>query len=748
MSKTNNISKEENILVKILQYGVYAVALIPLVIFSEYLSPFHFGKVVVFRSIIEILLVFYIILLLSPGGREKYLPRKSPILWAFVIFAAVFGIASLTSINPFQSFWGTLERMGGWFTFMHYLVFFIILTSVFRDRRDWIRLINFALFVSVLSAFYGYLQKTDIDWVIGSGGRSKIFGTIGNPALFAGYMIVSAFLSLTMFFSKEATQKSKRFYFAVFLIDSLAIFLTGIRGSVLGWVIGILVFGFASGVKKLKNLTLYFMIFVIASAATLYMLRDADFVKSNQYLDRYADISPMTYTVQTRTWAWAAGIDGWNDSAKSMLVGYGPENFNYPFSFHFNPKFYAGPGSETLFDRAHNMFIEILVTMGIVGLLAYLYLFVTAFGGLKRLPPEDRSYRIGFIALIVAYMIHNSFIFDTSANFIAFFTVLGFIYFLDPKTSKTEVVERTERKPSTMLGFLAVILLLAVSIVIYKVNVLPARANYAATRAIVASWGGDFDKSVKKYTEAMGYGVPGKYEIRHRFAKFVIEASNTKDALSSPKVIDALELAIQEVEKNKKENHDDYLPLLYLARLHIMLGKNDPSSFHNDKAVEESLAALEISPTFVRSYFEVAQAYINKKDYDTAIGYFEEAHELQPDVAVTSWYLGMTYIEMGQVQKGLKFLEDAGMSYNATQLLKMIDVYVGQKNYPKVVELYEKVVRQNPDNPQFHASLAVAYAQVGRIDQAVAAAQKAAELDPSFAAESQAFIDAITGGAQ
>jgi tetratricopeptide (TPR) repeat protein len=246
----------------------------------------------------------------------------------------------------------------------------------------------------------------------------------------------------------------------------------------------------------------------------------------------------------------------------------------------------------------------------------------------------------------------------------------------------------------------------------------------------------------------MGYGVPGKYEIRHRFAKFVIEASNTKDALSSPKVIDALELAIQEVEKNKKENHDDYLPLLYLARLHIMLGKNDPSSFHNDKAVEESLAALEISPTFVRSYFEVAQAYINKKDYDTAIGYFEEAHELQPDVAVTSWYLGMTYIEMGQVQKGLKFLEDAGMSYNATQLLKMIDVYVGQKNYPKVVELYEKVVRQNPDNPQFHASLAVAYAQVGRIDQAVAAARKAAELDPSFAAESQAFIDAITGGAQ
>jgi tetratricopeptide (TPR) repeat protein len=560
-------------------------------------------------------------------------------------------------------------------------------------------------------------------------------------------MIVSAFLALTMFFSREATQNTRRFYFAVFLVNSFAIFLTGIRGSVLGWVIGVLVLGFLSNSKQIKKFTLIFLIFVIASIGTLYALRDTDFIRYNQYLARYSDISPKTYTIQTRTWAWAAGIDGWNDSAKTMLVGYGPENFNYPFSFHFNPKFYAGPGSETLFDRAHNMFIEVLVTMGILGLAAYIFLFAAAFKVLRRLSPEDRSYRIGFVALIIAYMIHNAFIFDTSANFIAFFTVLGFIYFLDPKIERKAIENGKEIKLSTGLGFLAIIMFLALSIFIYKVNIRPVYANYATTRAIVFSWSNNHEEAIKKYTEALSYeDVPIKYEIRHRFAKYIIELSNRNGATENPQIRDALNFALEEVEKNIQERPRDYLPLLYSARLHIMLGKGDPNSPHNEKAIEKSLAALEISPTFIRTYFEVAQAYINKKDYTNAIKYFQEANDLRPGLPTITWYLGMTYIEAGQPEKGLKYLEDSGLALNTIQLLKMVDIYVGLKDFSRVVELYEQLIANNSNNPQYHASLAVAYAQVGRIQDAVIEAQKAAALDPGFAAESEAFIKSITGG--
>jgi len=750
MSKNKHITNEDHLLAKVLKFGIYIVAFIPLVIFSEYLSPFHFGKVIVFRSIIEVMAVLYILLLLS-SQRKKYLPSKSQILWAFIIFTAAFGITSLTSIDVYQSFWGTLERMGGWFSFIHYLVFFIILVAMFKDRKDWIRLIQLTLFISVLSAFYGFLQKTDLSWVIGSGGRSKIFGTIGNPALFAGYMIINAFLSLTMFFNKDAKPNHKKLYFAVFLITSLAIFLTGIRGSVMGWVIGLAVFGFLSGSPKLRKMTIIFLIFVALSVTTLYSLRGTDFVKNNQYLDRYADISPTTYTIQTRTWAWGAGLDGWNDSAKTMLVGYGPENFNYPFSFHFNPNFYKGPGSETLFDRAHNMFIEVLVTMGLLGFLAYVFLFFAIFRTLKRFGPEDRGYAFGFIALTIAYMVHNSFIFDTSANFIAFFSVVGFMHFLDPRTNKEVVEVETKQDSGFLRSILAIILLLSVSILIFKVNIRPAKANYAATRAIVASWSGDDAAAISKYTKALSYDdVPIKYEIRHRFAKYIIDRSNRAGSLQDPVIMAALDLGIKEIQKNVDERPDDYLPLLYLARLHIMMGRKDPASVHNDLAVEASLKALDISPTFVRAYFEVAQAYLNKKDFEKGQEYFAKALELNPDASIAAWYLGMAYMDQGQIQKGLKIIEESGFNYKSSEvmLLRMVDAFININDFAQVVEIYENLVRIRPNNPQYHASLAVAYAQIGRINDAVEMAMKAAELDPNFAAESQAFIDAITGKTQ
>ena len=62
----------------IIKYGIYLSALIPLVIFSEFISPFHFGKIVVFRSLGEILAVFYVVLLIRYGRVHLHAAVPSP----------------------------------------------------------------------------------------------------------------------------------------------------------------------------------------------------------------------------------------------------------------------------------------------------------------------------------------------------------------------------------------------------------------------------------------------------------------------------------------------------------------------------------------------------------------------------------------------------------------------------------------------------------------------------------------------
>ena len=186
-----------NRLAVLLRYCIYGLAFVPLIIFSQYISPFHFGKIIVFRSVIEIMATLYLILI---WGDRSYRPRPDRIFWAFFGFAGAFTLATIFSINWYQSLWGSLERMGGVFSFWHYFIFYIILGSVLRTRQNWLTFLKITIIVGVLSALYGFGQRTNIGFFIGGGGRERIFGTIGNAALFAGYQILNVFLGLILAF--------------------------------------------------------------------------------------------------------------------------------------------------------------------------------------------------------------------------------------------------------------------------------------------------------------------------------------------------------------------------------------------------------------------------------------------------------------------------------------------------------------------------------------------------------------------
>ncbi len=740
-------SKLENIL----KYGIYLAAIMPLIIFSQFISPFHFGKVVMFRALVEILLVFYISLVLID---RNYLPKPTKIFWAATIFTAVFGITTLTSVSVYQSFWGTLERMGGWFSFFHFWLFFVILTSVFRTRKDWFNLLKISVVVGALSAIYGFLQMTSWSWIIGSGGRERIFGTIGNAALFAGYEIFNFFLALLLVFKPDLSKNQKYLYSSIAVLDLLAIFATVVRGSILGMVVATIIFALiypstGAGYRKIRRALFGFLALAIAIEVILIFSHNSNFVQNSSYLKRISDVSPRTYTVDTRLWAWQAGIEGWKDGAKTVVLGWGPENFNIPFSIHFNPKFYNGPGSETLFDRAHNMFVEILVTMGILGFLSYIFIFVVLFGflikSLKQSPSkEQRTYSAVLISGLVAYVIHNSFIFDTSANLLMFFVTMGFISWLSMVGSSADVNPKPISSGKVNYGLVFTVgflLAILVAVSIYNTDVKPSLANYATTRGIVASWNNDQNLAVTKFREAVSYdNVQGEYEARNRFDQYVIENYDQLQPKEAAKQV--MLFAIEEVKKNLAFK-DDYLPYLYLSRSYITLGKSDSKSPYNDLALQSSEKALQISPTFVRTYYEVGQAYLNKKDYQKAAAAFQKAVTLNPNVGYSYWYLAATELEAGNTDHGLQLVDQAlakGYQLSEADAGRVLQVYIARNNLPKIAGIYESLIVANPTKASYHASLASAYAQLGRIDDAVKQAHLAVQLDPKFETEARAFV--------
>lgn len=760
-----------------LRYGIYFTALLPLIIFSDFLSPFHFGKVILFRAWMEILLVGYIALILTD---RRWLPRRDAIFWALTTFTIVFGLSTLTSANFYQSLMGTLERMGGWFSFLHFWFWYVIATAVLTKREHWLRLVKTTVIVSFLSTLYAWGQKIPAcapgqggwcgssEWFIGGGGRARIFGTIGNTALFAGYELVNIFLAVYLATRQGTSSGWRWLYLSGAGVSSVAVFSTAVRGSLIAWVVGMALLTWfyirQRGFARLAKWLAVILLGLVLAEGFLVLNHNAIWVQNSGYLSRLSDISPQTRTVKTRLWAWQAGIDGWNDSVRTILVGYGPENFNLPFSKHFNPQFYQGTGSETLFDRAHNMFVEVLVTMGALGLLAYLAIFGVLARALwqvyqRRGVADDPIGAAVLLSGLAAYIIHNLFIFDTSANFIAFFVLVGLVSFLhrltDGEATPVLAPHGGARRSALVTTLMVVLIGVVTLILIFQTALQPVKANYATTRGVVASWAGDHAQAVAKFKEAMAYETFGEYEIRHRFAQYLFE---NLSAHPSQARVELMLYLIEEEKKSIPPKDNDYLPYLYISRAYIVLGKDDPGSSYNDLALQASAHALAIAPTFVRTYYEIGQAYLNKRDYVKAEENFQKALDLNPAVGLSWWYLAVTQLDSGRTAEGISsILRAIDSGYNAFReqdLLRLSNIFSSQKpvDYERLVWLYEKLVRLQPlpggvtDKEQaeriagYYARLATAYFLVNRLDEAVLSARAAVRYDPGFRSEAEAFV--------
>ena len=736
--------------VKILRWGIFISLFLPLVIFSQYLSPFHFGKMIIFRTLVELMAVFYILLILI---NKDYRPKWNLILISFSIFTGLYFFTGLIGVNFYNSWWGSLERMGGIFSFLHFWVYFIILISIIRAEQDWHKILKISVFVGFLSILFAYGQRLRLgSFFVGWQHGERIIGTIGNPALYAGYLLFIFYLALLFLLKKDTPLWQKGFFIAVIILGIPAILMTAVRGAILSLIgsafILTLFFVFSSQKRKMKiYLTIIIIIFIIL-AAGVWLNKNTELVKNISWLSRITDISMGTSTVQTRLWSWTSAIKGWKERP---IFGWGAENFMYLHMKYFDARHFTGLGAETIWDRAHNIILEMLSTEGIVGLLSYLSIFVFIFYFLIKKFKEKKIDQVIFgtlSAMLIAYFGQNLFIFDTTANYFLFFLVLGYINFLSLENNKPDAPKETvviEQRPSI---FLISILLILALISVYQFNIKPAKANFACTRAIVAGGKGDAQKAFNKYQEALKYNSPqGAYEIRHKLAAFIIqlvESQRQKNKEFDPALI---HYGIKEVEKNIEKYPLDTTPYLYVGRMYILLIDKEEDA--GGKAEEYIGKAIALNRRNPRIWYEMGQAQISQKKFKEAYESFKIALELNPDVSLSWWFSAITAYQIGNFEEALSKLEKSlALGYsdyknNIADMMRMINIYEKVGNYPKIVELYEMAIEEQPQNPQLYASLATAYAKIGNYDKARETALRAAQIDPKFKDEAEKFINSL-----
>ena len=238
-----------NILKWIIYTCLYLVLIAPFLVWGKFLFPYITPKTLFFRIVIEIALFFYLLLIIY---RPEYRPRFTKLTWLILIYLLIITFASIFGVDAYRSFWGNIERGEGLLTIFHLFAFFIIITGLFKEKKDWLRFFDISVFVSLLVSLYAFGQSLGLSFLLPSAGGSRLTGTIGNASFLAAYLLMSAFLCLFLLVNKK--QLTWRiFYILAFLFEAYFLFRTETRDALLVFFGGLLILAVLSAIFS-KNM--------------------------------------------------------------------------------------------------------------------------------------------------------------------------------------------------------------------------------------------------------------------------------------------------------------------------------------------------------------------------------------------------------------------------------------------------------------------------------------------------------------
>ncbi len=721
----------------IVRIGLFLTLAMPLLVFKSTVFPYLVGRVVIFQIIIEIIFPFFLYLVLR---HPEYRPKFNIVFYASSAYFLALFASAIFGVDWLRSFWGYRDRMDGLFTMLHFYVFFLMLASIIKERREWFWYFNAALIPGLIAIFDNFSIAVKAMLSAGYFFLPREGGLFGNVLFYAAFVILEIFVALFLWFSAEKRWQKIIYGFCAGLF-TLAVGASLTRGAILGLAAAVFlaagVWGL-SGNRRRKIFTALILLAAILSVSIIFSLRNASVVKDNSVLSRITSISTESDTGETRVIGWRAAASGF---LERPVLGWGYINFYVPFNKYYNPKLLGHSVNETWFDRAHNIVFEHLATTGALGLLAYLFfLGAVIFYSLRSKETGKKILAIG----IAAYFFQNLFSIDNFAVYLLFYILVAFIAHDKSEKERPAPKSIPAGSPPDVRrggGFLIFLALAASLWSIYEIN---WKTFALGRKELSAASAGDIKISAELYRDALSIKTPYTAEAKMAFIKSIaagIQRGSFNDAESKILLETAKEVLDASTARRAKNSAHDYF---LFGRLYSELGRYDRSYF--DQAEAAFARALELSPGRQQIYFGWAREKAMRGEIEEAKKVFQKAIDLAPEVADMHWYVGVEYNNLGLPEAINEFIAAYNLGYSPKTMGEaklMMDALIARKEFAKIPKIYELMISWDPKNASLYAELAALYLKLGEKEKARAAAVRAMELDESFEAEGKIFLKMI-----
>ena len=334
------------------------------------------------------------------SGRITY--RSSPLNVMVILMYCVMVASLRYSLEPISTIKAIVRDTGyigaGYFLIPRYI----------RSEKHLYHLLIGCLGVHTLLVFYGFATQ-----VLGG---FHIYGKIASPffvehCIYAGYITITFAYLLAFYLSAESNRI--RFWLGVACtIFGAAIVLTFVRAA---WIsVFFLLLFYLFQFRHKKTAVDLILVMIVATLLGIAIALTTDV--GSLIMERFNTITETKYTANLdRIDRWSAAWSMWGDNPY-LGVGWGSypdQYFNYS---PYRPGVFQGLESDVPYSAhfrmgAHNIYLEHLAEVGIVGLIVYLLMMYVFFRSALLLQykinnPLYRMVLIGSQGAIITYLIH------------------------------------------------------------------------------------------------------------------------------------------------------------------------------------------------------------------------------------------------------------------------------------------------------------------------------------------------------
>jgi O-antigen ligase len=746
-----------------------AIFLVPL--WFAYFFPtyniFEFNKLAIFQVLVWLLFLFTALKLIFFRSRYNFPWRgffKKYWLWPLVFISGL--SLSLVVFGKLRlSFYGTIERQAGLVSYLFCFFWFLLLSFNIltvdnhfpREADDKNKKIRRIIITAVASAslvaVYGILQILGLDFIVWPEAAyitRRAFSTFGQPNFLASWLLLAVPLSFYLGYSARYFL-AKSGYFFLAALQIIALFLTGSRG-------GLVALFFAGGVYL------------------IYLFVNVSWPRRRKFFLGGGFIILILLTALAASHLWGSRMGGWKNfyygsvgaranfyaaAAEAIkerpVFGYGLESGEDIFIKYYEPDWavYGDVGQSA--DKAHNLVLDIILSVGFSGLILFVWLyyffFSLAAGNLKK--KKSPALSLALTLGVSGYLFSLLFSFSVVAGEIYFWLFLALLVAINHEADETSGPNIWERLGARLSGWARpgrltphwrrlsniIIALVVVFFVFWRLAAVfrSLTADYYFNNIYFILAEPDYFTAlvIDGYLKEQRTNPVNQISYDNFWGEKLSEFYSTIDELAAKKIVD---------DKLKEINRSlpgvGYKNLLVKAKINDVLGRYAIAQDYLDRVVA-------LTPHWPLAYLEQGRLSANQNNFPEALVAYNLALVNLPDVDderlndphrdLVRRHKYFIYLQMGNIYERQDNFAAAGKYYSLAyqnnpadfiMLKRLADMEYRRGNLKAAIAYTKHGLARSPQDYKWSIALAALYYETGDKGTALKYLESAARLAP------------------